>query len=94
MNKQISLVVGFLFVSLVLMSVVSAHSHDLRPLDQMTHPGLGNRYHPPADGPNHKGVSDYSNKWAGWSELCEWDYQIRPANQGRNIPKFWMCMFG
>jgi len=47
------------------------------------------------DGPNHSGVSDYGNKFNRfWSELCEYDHQKRPANQGYNIPMFFLCSGG
>ncbi len=62
-----------------------------RPMNWMNHPGLLNPYHPPQDGQNHRGVSDYGNRWMGFSELCEDDMQYRPANQGKNILKFYIC---
>ena len=75
---------------LVLM-VASVSATDIRPMNQRNHPGLDNPYHPPEDGPNHVGSSDYGNVWNGISELCEQDNQMRPANQGKNIPRFYAC---
>ncbi len=90
MEKKI--IISILLVSLFLITSVSAVQ--LRPMNQMNHPGLTNPYHPPAEGPNHMGVSDYMNKWLGISELCESDWQIRPANQGFNIAQFFSCFCG
>lgn len=78
-----------IFLALILMASVSAN--EIRPMNQITHPGLDNPYHPPEDGPNHVGRSDYGNVWNGISELCEQDRQIRPLNQGKNIPRFYKC---
>lgn len=91
MNKKIvGVTLSVFIVSLVLMSVVSAAQ--IRPMNQVNHPGINNRYHPGSDGPNHVGVTDYSNVWTGWSQLCEGDKQYRPANQGLNIPRFFSCL--
>ena len=90
-NKVISMfIIGILALSLV--GVFNGSRVMIRPMNQMNHPGLDNPYQPPEDGPNHVGVSDYSNKFKWWwSELCEWDMQKRPANQGKNIPTFYNC---
>ncbi len=63
-------------------------------MNQINHPGLTSPYNPPSEGPNHMGVSDYASKWMGISELCEPDWQIRPANQGLNILRFFTCNSG
>lgn len=89
--KRTILVISGIFLVLFLM-VVSVSATDIRPMNQRNHPGLDNPYHPPEDGPNHAGVSDYGNVWKGISELCEQDHQIRPANQGKNIPRFYTCI--
>ena len=93
MKSKIMLLAGVIFVSLMIISSVSAIQ--FRPMNQMKHPGLTNPYNPPEDGPNHSGVSDYGNKFNKfWSELCECDHQKRPANQGYNIPMFFLCSGG
>ena len=86
------LLVGILMFSLFLS--VEASAFQIRPANQINHPGLSNPYNPPAEGPNHRGVSDYTNKWLGISELCESEWQIRPANQGKNIMRFFSCFCG
>ena len=89
-KKNVSmLMAGTLILSLFL--IVSVSAVQLRPMNQIDHPGLTNPYHPQADGSNHIGVSDYSSNYTGFSELCEDDHQIRPANQGLNIPRFYYC---
>jgi len=95
MNKKISS--AFISAVLVLSTFgfIYGNAVMFRPMNQMNHPGLDNPYQPPEDGPNHVGVSDYSNKFRWWwSELCEWDVQKRPANQGKNIPRFYNCFSG
>lgn len=93
MEKKIMLgiIAGLLFASVFAMAVSAVQ---LRPMNTMNHPGLTNPYQPPEDGPNHMGVSDYMNKWLGISELCEMDMELRPANQGLNIIKFFVCGSG
>lgn len=90
MNKKIVMYMGIFLISMFLIAGVSALQ--IRPMNQMNHPGLTDRYQPPAQGPNHVGVSDYWNVWTGISELCNWDKQLRPANQGKNTPTFYQCM--
>ncbi len=88
-RKITGILAGFLFVSLLLVSVSAVQ---LRPMNQMNHPGLTSPYVvSPSEGANHQGPSDYTNKWTGSSELCETDWQMRPANQGYNIPQFFTC---
>jgi len=82
MNKK---TLGLLVASILILSVfVNAVSAiQIRPMNQMSHPGI-----------NHPFVSwhgSYSNFWNGISRLCDNDNQIRPANQGYNIPKFYSC---
>jgi len=91
-RKITSILAGFLFASLLLVAIVGAVQ--LRPMNQMNHPGLTSPYMPPSEGSNHQGPSDYSSTYTGISELCERDYQIRPANQGYNIPQFFTCYCG
>ena len=73
-------VTAILVVSLFLAASVSAGQFQIRPMNTINHPGLSDPYVPIQEGPNHAGVSDYSNVWAGHSEICESDYQVRPAN--------------
>jgi len=88
-RKKLAMVLlGVLIVSLL---VTSVSALQFRPMNQLNHPGLNNRYQPGEDGANHVGVSDYSNVWKGISELCEQDAQLRPANQGLNIIRFFAC---
>lgn len=75
----------------LVLSIVGAGAVQIRPANQINHPGLTNPYVPPVEGQNHMGVSDYTNKWLGISELCENDWQMRPANQGWNILRFLCC---
>ncbi len=92
-RKITGILVGLLLVSLMVVSVSAVqNSVQLRPMNQIDHPGLTSPYVvSPSEGPNHQGPSDYTNKWTGVSELCERDWQIRPANQGYNIPQFFTC---
>lgn len=89
MTRNNLLLFGICMV-LILM-VVSVSAVQIRPINQIKHPGIDNPYHPPRQGPNHVGVSDYSNVWMGISQLCEQDTQYRPINQGKNILKFFFC---
>ena len=97
-KKVISAVLtSLLLVSVFMISVSAAttptgRANQIRPMNTMNHPGLTNPFVPRAEGPNHTGPSDYMNKWLGISELCEQgDMQLRPANQGLNIIKFFVC---
>ena len=87
MNKKTIGIIA-LFASLVL--IVNVSALQIRPMNQLAHPGLTSPYVPSAEGPNHVGVSDYTNTFTH-SELCESDHQLRPANQGHNIPVFFSC---
>lgn len=80
--------IGVLLASMVLFSMMGLFQ--IRPANQMKHPGLLNPWRVPEQGPNHQGASDYVNVFLH-SQLCEIDYQIRPANQGYNIPQFFSC---
>ena len=96
MEKKLMFVVltGLMLVS-VFAVAVSAITIQFRPMNTMDHPGLTNPFQHKAEGPNHAGASDYMNKWLGISELCEQgDIQLRPANQGYNILRFFFCSSG
>ncbi len=87
--KRTILLMSGICLTLILISNVSAI--EIRPMNQRNHPGLDNPYHPSSEGPNHIGPSDYQNEWNGISQLCEQDTQMRLANQGKNIRRFYNC---
>lgn len=86
MTKAILAMLGICFI----LVSASVSAIEIRPMNQRNHPGLDNPYNV-QEGPNHMGPSDYDNEWKGISQLCEQDNQMRPANQGKNIPRFYSC---